>query len=167
MVSSIMSRASWPVVNRSPMATEPQAGNPPDRASRITSGSVDLSAARAWINGFVLHILTGVLAVAAHYAVMWLLVTLQLDPVAASAIGFLAGAAVRYLLSYYHVFSPSDSLPVTFIRFVVALGVQLVANVVMLDALLRADVRLWLAQVLTTIIMTTINYLMYRLWVFR
>lgn len=127
----------------------------------------DFATARGWLRGFVLHVLTGVLAVAAHYAVMALLLAAAQQPVAASATGFVAGAAVRYLLSHFHVFSPADGMPVTLARFAAALAMQFVANIVILDGLLRAGAPVWIAQASTTILMTTVNYLVYRLWVFR
>lgn len=120
-----------------------------------------------WLREFALHVLTGILTVVAHYSVMWLLVRSGMAAVSASGIGFLAGAATRFVLSYTKVFSPSDSVPVTLARFIVALGLQWVINITLLDFLLLAGLRLWLAQISTTAILTFINYLAYRLWVFK
>jgi putative flippase GtrA len=120
-----------------------------------------------WLREFALHVLTGILTVIAHYSVMWLLVRSGMAAIPASGIGFLAGAATRFVLSYTKVFSPSDSVPVTLARFIVALGLQWVINITLLDFLLFAGLRLWLAQISTTAILTFINYLAYRLWVFK
>jgi len=116
---------------------------------------------------FVLHIATGFLAVAAHYAVMYGLVRGGLAGVPASALGFLAGAATRFALSYWHIFAPTRGVRVASVRFVVVIGIQLVANSALLAALIEAGLELWPAQVLTTIVLTSANYLAYRLWVFR
>lgn len=120
-----------------------------------------------WVYTFVLHIATGFLAVAAHYAVMYGLVRGGLAGVPASALGFLAGAATRFALSYWHIFAPTRGVRVASVRFVVVIGIQLVANSALLAALIEAGLELWPAQVLTTIVLTSANYLAYRLWVFR
>jgi len=123
--------------------------------------------APGWLLGFVLHVLTGFLAVAAHYALMWLLLRAGLSAVPASSIGFLAGAASRFTLSYVKIFAPSKGVPVTLFRFVAALGLQLLGNMVLLAELLRFDLSVWNSQIAVTVLMTFLNYLVYRLWVFR
>lgn len=120
-----------------------------------------------WLYSFVLHVLTGFLAVGAHYSLMWLLVTAGMEGVSASGIGFLAGAATRFLLSYFTVFSPSHGVPVALRRFAFALAAQWLGNVVLLELLLLTGATLWLAQVGVTASLTFVNFLMYRLWVFR
>ncbi len=120
-----------------------------------------------WLREFTLHVLTGFLTVAAHYSVMWVLVRRGMAAVPASGIGFLAGAATRFVLSYTKVFSPADSVPVTLARFIVALGLQWITNIALLDLLLQIGLQLWLAQISATIVLTFINYLAYRFWVFK
>jgi putative flippase GtrA len=124
-------------------------------------------ARQEWLREFTLHVLTGFLTVLAHYTLMWLLIHLGFAPVPASALGFLAGATTRYTLSYTKVFSPADGVPATLTRFIAALGMQWLANVALLDALLSLGWSLWIAQVTTTVLLTVVNYLVYRLWVFR
>jgi putative flippase GtrA len=120
-----------------------------------------------WIHTFALHVATGFLAVAAHYAVMYAFVRTGVAGVPASALGFVAGAFTRFALSYWHVFSPSRGVRVASLRFVVAIAAQLAANSALLASLLHLGVSLWPAQVATTILLTFANYLVYRLWVFR
>jgi putative flippase GtrA len=117
--------------------------------------------------GFVLHVLTGVAAVVAHYALMWLLLHYGVSALPASAIGFLAGAATRFTFSYVKIFSPSKGMPVTLVRFVAALGAQFVANMALFDAFLGLGFSVWVAQATTTVLLTAANYLVYRLWVFK
>jgi putative flippase GtrA len=116
---------------------------------------------------FVLHVLTGFLAVGAHYSVMWLLIETGTTGVPASAIGFLAGAVVRFVTSYFKVFSPGHGVPVALWRFVIALAFQWVANIALLKAFLLADAPLWGSQVAVTVLLTVVNFLVYRWWVFR
>lgn len=115
----------------------------------------------------MLHVATGFLAVLAHYMIMWALTRSEISALAASTAGFAAGAAVRYLLSYYKVFSPTGSVPATLFRFAVALAAQMVANTSMLAFFMHSGLTVWEAQVTTTILLTFINYLVYRLWVFH
>ena len=120
-----------------------------------------------WFHTFVLHVATGFLAVAAHYAVMYSLVRGGVPGVPASAGGFVAGALTRFALAYWHIFAPTRGVRVASLRFVVVNAVQLTANSALLAALLEAGLALWPAQVTTTIVLTFGNYLAYRLWVFR
>ena len=120
-----------------------------------------------WIHSFSLHVVTGFAAVAAHYALMYALLRAGLPPVPASAVGFLAGALTRFVLSYAHIFAPTRGVQVAGVRFVVAIVAQLAANSVLLAALTQGGVAVWPAQVLTTVLLTVVNYLVYRWWVFR
>jgi putative flippase GtrA len=122
---------------------------------------------RSWIRGFVLHVITGFVAVAAHYSLMWLVLQSSAAPVAASSIGFLAGALVRFRLSYTRVFAPTIGVSSALIRFVAALGMQMAANALLLALLIGLGIDVWLAQVAVTVLLTVANYLVYRLWVFR
>lgn len=124
-------------------------------------------AVKSWARGFVLHIITGLAAVAAHYSLMWILLRTDAEPVLASSSGFLAGALVRFLLSYRHVFSPTIGVPSSLLRFVATLAMQMLVNALLLGFLIRAEAGVWLAQVLVTGLLTLANYMIYRLWVFR
>jgi putative flippase GtrA len=120
-----------------------------------------------WIHTFSLHVITGVLAVAAHYAVMYGLLQAGLSGVPASGGGFLVGALTRFTLSYRRVFLPTRGVKVASVRFVIAIALQLAANSALLAGLIELSLPLWPAQVLTTALLTVGNYLAYRLWVFR
>lgn len=120
-----------------------------------------------WIHSFTLHVLTGVLAVVAHYAIMYGLVRAGMAGVPASGAGFLAGALVRFALSYWRVFLPSRGVKAASARFVIVIAVQLAANSALLAGLIALGLPLWPAQIVTTVLLTVGNYLAYRLWVFR
>ena len=121
---------------------------------------------RDWIVRFVLHVATGVLAVVAHYAVMALCIRASVAPVAASAIGFVAGALTRFYTAYFHVYSPTTTARAVAPRFALALAVQFVANAALLGVLMAAGVPVWWAQVITTALLAVATYLVYRLLVF-
>ena len=120
-----------------------------------------------WVHTFVLHVMTGFLAVAAHYATMYAFLQTGMTGVPASTLGFVAGASTRFALSYWHIFEPSRGVRVASLRFAVVIALQMLANSALLALLLRAGISLWPAQVTTTIALTFVNYLAYRLWVFR
>jgi putative flippase GtrA len=120
-----------------------------------------------WIHSFSLHVLTGVVAVAAHYAVMYGLLKAGVPGVPASGAGFLVGAMARFSLSYSRVFLPTRGVKVASARFVIVIALQLAANSALLAGLIELSVPLWPAQVLTTVLLTVGNYLAYRHWVFR
>jgi putative flippase GtrA len=120
-----------------------------------------------WAHTFSLHVATGFIAVGAHYALMYGLLRAGAGPVGASAIGFGAGALTRFVLSYSHIFSPRAGEHAAGARFAVAIAAQLHANSAVLAALTRAGVAVWPAQVATTALLTFVNYLVYRWWVFR
>lgn len=116
---------------------------------------------------FSLHVATGLAAVGAHYALMYAMLAAGLAPVPASAVGFMAGALTRFVFSYAHIFTPTQGVNVAGLRFVVAIAAQLAANSALLGALTGGGIAVWPAQVVTTVLLTVVNYLVYRWWVFR
>jgi putative flippase GtrA len=120
-----------------------------------------------WLHTFVLHVMTGFLAVAAHYASMYGLLGTGMTGVPASTFGFAAGAFTRFVLSYWHIFEPTRGVRVASLRFMLVITLQLIANSSLLALLLQSGLSVWPAQVTTTVALTFVNYLAYRLWVFR
>jgi putative flippase GtrA len=120
-----------------------------------------------WIKRFVLHVVTGFAAVAVHYAVMWLLLRGETNALIASSVGFAGGALTRFLTAYYNVFEPTQQVRATVPKFLAALLAQGVLNSLFLTGLMETGISLWYAQIATTVAMTFLNYIVYRLWVFR
>jgi len=120
-----------------------------------------------WVHTFSLHVATGFAAVGAHYALMYAMLRAGLSPVPAAAVGFAAGALTRFVFSYAHIFTPTQGVDVAGVRFILAILAQLAANSALLAALTDHGVAVWPAQVATTIVLTFVNYLVYRWWVFR
>lgn len=120
-----------------------------------------------WVHSFLLHVAAGLFATAAHYALMFVLLQTGLGGVAATTLGFVAGAVTRFLLSYYHVFAPTAGVNAAMWRFVVALLIQMAANSLLVAALLGAGMHVWVAQVVTTVSLTIFTFLAGRFWVFR
>ena len=119
------------------------------------------------LRNFALHCATGALATLAHYALMWLLLRQEFNPVAASSAGFLLGAIVRFLFAHFAVFTPAQALPTTLIKYSAALAIQLAANSVLLALLVALNLPIWWAQIAVTVLLTFISYGVYRFWVFK
>jgi putative flippase GtrA len=120
-----------------------------------------------WLKRFVLHVVTGFAAVAVHYAVMWALLRFGTEAVIASSVGFAFGALTRFFTAYYNVFEPTQKVQTTIPKFVLALAVQGVLNSAFLTGFMEIGLPLWWAQIVTTVLMTFLNYVVYRLWVFK
>ena len=116
---------------------------------------------------FVRHVLTGLLAVLVHYGLMSMALRADAAPLVATSIGFIGGAVVRFLTAYFHVFAPSELVKLALPRFLLALTAQWVLNALLLGGLMQAGLSVWIAQITTTVLLTFVNYLVYRLWVFR
>lgn len=120
-----------------------------------------------WIKKFFLHVVTGGISVVVHYGVMGLLLRQGIDPLLSSTAGFGAGALVRFLTAYLAVFEPEESWKSALPRFLLSLVVQGAGNAGLLSLLLAFQMPVWVAQVLVTGLMTVLNFLMYRVWVFK
>ncbi len=123
--------------------------------------------ANDWKVQFFQHLVTGAVATAAHYIVMWLALSFQLFPVFATSIGFLAGASTRFLFSYFHIFEPERDVIKALPLFILALGLQMAANAGLLTLLLSVNLSVWPSQVLATGMLTVFNFLAYKYWVFK
>ena len=120
-----------------------------------------------WGVRFALHVATGVLAVAVHYSLMAALLHGGTQPILASSLGFVAGAITRFLTAYFKVYAPTGTMRAAMPRFLLALGAQFIVNSLLLAAMIDVGMTVWWGQVVTTLVLTFGNYLVYRLWVFR
>jgi putative flippase GtrA len=121
----------------------------------------------SWKVQFFQHIVSGVIATAAHYIVMWFALTLQLWPVLATTIGFTAGAATRFFFSYFHIFEPERDVIKALPHFAMALSMQMVLNAALLTLFLTFTTLIWPAQIVTTGLLVVFNFLVYKFWVFK
>lgn len=120
-----------------------------------------------WRIQFVQHLLTGVLATAAHFIVMWVALSVQLLPALATTIGFIAGATTRFLFSYFYVFEPENAVVYALPHFFLALALQMAINAGLLTLLLSTNFPVWPSQVLITGMLTVINFMAHKYWVFK
>jgi len=124
-------------------------------------------AGNGWQIQFFQHLITGAVATAAHYIVMWLALSIQLLPALATTIGFTVGATTRFLFSYFHIFEPERDVVKALPHFVLALILQMLVNAGLLTLFLSINLPVWPAQLLTTAMLTVFNFLAYKFWVFK
>ncbi len=120
-----------------------------------------------WQVQFFQHLVTGAVATAAHYTVMWLALSAQLLPALATTIGFVVGATTRFLFCYFHIFEPERDVAKALPHFLLALTLQMLINAGLLALFLSVDLPVWPSQVLVTGILTVFNFMAYKFWVFK
>jgi len=126
-----------------------------------------LQTSNNWKIQFLQHLLTGAIATAAHYIVMWVALSVELFPAVATTIGFVVGATTRFIFSYFHIFEPEKDVKSAVPHFLMALALQMVINAGLLMVLLSVNIPVWPAQVLTTGMLTVFNFMAYKFWVFK
>jgi putative flippase GtrA len=117
---------------------------------------------------FVAYGASGAVATASHYATLVALVSLAgMGEVAASSIGFLVGACVKYPLNYWAIFRSTALHRVAVVRFDVGLAIGFALNAALLALLLRTlPLHYLVLQVFTTGAVVVVNYVIARNWVF-
>ena len=110
----------------------------------------------------------GVCGTATHYATLIAGVSLGLDPVAASALGWTFGAVVNYSLNYHFTFRSGLSHRHTAPRFALVAATGLVLNTLLM-AVEVGPLRLHylVAQTFATGTILCCNFVLSRSWAFR
>ena len=116
-----------------------------------------------------IYVGAGGVATASHYAVTIAAVELlAVAPLAASAMGFAVGAAIKYWLNYSVAFQSRARHSHTMVRFAAALAAMMALNTLIFAAL-QGGLKLHylLAQAITTLLLIPPGYVIHRYWVFR
>jgi putative flippase GtrA len=138
-----------------------------NRIGRVFSAVTASRSNGGWIIQLMQHLATGVVAMTAHYVVMWLALAIQLTPVLATTAGFIVGATTKFFFSYFHIFEPERGVANAIPHYILALALQMAVNAGLLTALLSIDLPVWPAQLLTTVLLAGFNFLAYKFWVFK
>lgn len=102
-----------------------------------------------------------------HYVLLWVMVNLGFNPLAASGCGMVLGAAVVYLTNYYLTFSSSRKHYDALKRFLPMASIGFCLNVLIMGwALEFCSLPLWLSQVMATSGQFLFGYSASGLWVF-
>jgi putative flippase GtrA len=110
----------------------------------------------------------GVIGTSAHYLTLLVLVHgFNCYPVSASAIGFVVGAVVNYVLNYHFTFRSSKHHYSAFIQFFSIALVGLGMNTLVMSVLLQAiGLHYLICQVIATCLVLIWNFAGNRFWTF-
>jgi putative flippase GtrA len=116
---------------------------------------------------FLRFLMSGGLATGIHWLVMWEMLELQFDATISTAVGATCGAAINYILQYYHAFRCKERHSVVLQNYILGCGIGWIANLVLFflffNFLLPSAAG---AQLLTTGLVTCLNFYLYRKVVF-
>jgi putative flippase GtrA len=118
---------------------------------------------------FLLFAACGGVGTVGHYAVLILLVELgAIDPVIATAFGFLVGAVINYFLNYSITFRSNQKHIVAGPRFLTIAVLGFFLNSTLMAILVHNLAAHYLpAQIATTLVVLLFNFFGNRLWTFR
>ena len=113
-------------------------------------------------------VLVGLSATLASYAVLIVLVEMiGQDAVVASAIAYIVGGAVNYLLNYHYTFSSQQSHRIAASRFLIVLIIGLALNVLIMKAAITLlGLHYLLAQLLAICFVMGWSFLANKFWSF-
>ena len=101
-----------------------------------------------------------------NYGIFALLLSLDTNYLAASAIGYASGIAVSFLINRKIVFRSSSRAKGQLVRYFVAYGLALGAQLVLLEVLVRLDVDVLVANAVAIVVVLIANFFLVRGWVF-
>jgi putative flippase GtrA len=126
------------------------------------------AAAHPTVQQFLRFAAVGALGTLVHYSVLTALVGLAgVGDVAATSLGFLAGATATYPLNRRITFATTQPLGVTYVKYVVALSVGVLLNGAIVAGLRSLKFDLLIAQPIATGVVLFWNFGASRLLVFR
>jgi dolichyl-phosphate beta-glucosyltransferase len=119
-------------------------------------------------NAFTRYVGVGALGTLLHFAVLVTLVEVfRVKPAAAAVAGASAGALVNYYLNYHLTFASKRSHRATFPRFVVVALLGMLVSGLGVRMATTAGVHYLLAQVLCTMVILIVGFLINRDWTFK
>lgn len=117
---------------------------------------------------FTKFVAAGGIGTALHYLTLTALVSQFAIPAGQAAfIGAVAGACVVYLLNRRYTFGTRRSHADTLPRFAAMAMAGAVLNGVLVGILSAAGLYFLLAQMITTVVILVINFIVSKIWVFR
>jgi putative flippase GtrA len=133
-----------------------------------TQSFISRAAGHPTVQQFLRFALVGVAGTIVHYSVMIALIELaDMGVVLATSFGFLAGAAVSYVLNRRITFVSRQPMGVGFVKYVLALGVGLAINAGIVAGLQSLGAHYVIAQPIATGVVLFWNFGASRLLVFR
>lgn len=111
---------------------------------------------------------SGAVGTAAHYAVLWTLVSaFGVNPVIGSATGAICGAGINYVLNYHWTFNSKLPHSRTLPRFLAIAAASLLLNTWLMALLIsKSSLHYLIDQLITTGVCLALNYIASRFWAF-
>jgi putative flippase GtrA len=117
---------------------------------------------------FLRFCLVGSAGTAVHYSALIAIVNLRGTPVAGSAVGFVLGALVNYMLNYHYTFYSAKPYPETLLKFFIIACIGLALNTVTMGILIGLlHLHYFISQLLATAGVVLWNFAMNARWTFR
>ena len=117
---------------------------------------------------FYRFVLVGGVATGLQYLILILLVHLiGMDPVLASATGFVLSAFANYFINYHYTFGSNQRHVAALPKFSVLASVGLLLNSAIMSGLIRMGLHYLPAQVIATVVVLLWNFVGNSLWTFR
>lgn len=125
-------------------------------------------ALRLWQRPFIKFLWVGGLSTLAQFLALIALVESGLSgEVAASALGYLLGAVVNYLLNYYLTFASNQRHSQTLPKFVLVVAIGASVNTAVFALVARWIPWYWLSQCFATGASLVANFLLHKYWIYR
>ncbi len=103
-----------------------------------------------------------------HYLTMALLIFIGMKPLYATTIGAFFGAVLNYILQYHYTFESDKSHLYAILSYVVSVSFGFIANTLLFALLYESvQINLIFSQLITTAIITVLNYILYKYIVFK
>lgn len=113
-------------------------------------------------------LVSGGIATVVHWTILWGLINLQVEAVLASSIGAFAGAIVNYVLQYFFTFKTERKHKQALLTYIPAVvfswSLNLALFYILYGGLFPEPM---MAQVVTTVLVAIVNFLIYKKVVFR
>lgn len=123
---------------------------------------------RLWQMAIVRFLVVGGLSTLVQFVFLIVLIETQmLSEVAASAVGYFAGALVNYLLNYYFTFNSEQNHSQTLPKFILVVGVGACVNTGVFAMVHSVLPWYWLSQCFATGASLCANFVLHRFWIYR
>jgi putative flippase GtrA len=123
---------------------------------------------RGYYRQFACFCLVGSAGTAVHYCALVAIVHLHGEPIIGSAVGFVLGAFVNYMLNYHYTFESAKPYHETLAKFFTTACVGLILNTVIIGLLIDfLNMHYFISQLLATAIVVLWNFTGNLLWTFR
>ena len=117
---------------------------------------------------FARFCLMGSAGTAVHYSTLIAIVNLLRAPVTGSAVGFVLGALVNYMLNYHYTFYSAKPYPETLLKFFIIASIGFFLNTAIMSILTEFFYLHYLiSQLLATAAVVLWNFAMNTHWTFR